>query len=69
MKAKWFTTLLVVMMLVIAVVPSAGAAQSAPTPDKITVSKFGTISCVQNGPDARHKFQTDPSLQKVPRIS
>ena len=44
MKAKWFTTLLIVMMLVVAIVPTAGAAQSAPAPDKIVVSKFGTTS-------------------------
>jgi len=32
MKAKWFSTLLIVMMLVIAVVPAAGAAPNAPLP-------------------------------------
>src|SRR5688572_6762678 len=47
MKAKWFSTLLIVALLVVAVVPSAGAApstQSSATPAKIVVSKFGTTS-------------------------
>ena len=48
MKAKWLTTLLIVMLLVVAVVPSAGA-QSAPAPDKIVVSKFGTTSVTSGG--------------------
>nr|MDQ3007942.1 hypothetical protein [Chloroflexota bacterium] len=48
MKAKWFSTLLIVMMLATAIVPAAGAApstiQSSAVPDKIVVSKFGTTS-------------------------
>jgi len=49
MKAKWFSTFLIVTMLVVAMVPAAGAAPSTiqgslPTPDKIVVSKFGTTS-------------------------
>jgi hypothetical protein len=49
MKAKWLTTLLIVILLVVAVVPSVGAAQSAPAPDKIVVSKFGTTSVTSGG--------------------
>jgi hypothetical protein len=52
MKAKWFSTLLIVMLLVVAVVPSAGAApstQSSATPAKIVVSKFGTTSIGSGG--------------------
>ena len=44
MKARLFSTVLIVMMLVIAVVPSASAAQSGPAPEKIVVSKFGTTT-------------------------
>ena len=48
MKAKWFSTLLVVMLLAATIVPNAGAAssnlQSSATPDKIVVSKFGTTT-------------------------
>lgn len=54
MKAKWFSTLLVVMLLVVAVVPTAGAAPSdlqgtSATPDKIVVSKFGTTTVGSGG--------------------
>ena len=48
MKAKWFSTLLVVILLAATIVPNAGAAssnlQSSATPDKIVVSKFGTTT-------------------------
>ena len=49
MKTKWFTTVLIVMMLAVAVVPSAEAAQSAAAPAKIVVSKFGTTSVTSGG--------------------
>jgi hypothetical protein len=49
MKAKWFSTTLIVMLLVVAVVPNAGAAQAAPSPVKIVVSKFGTTSVTSAG--------------------
>src|SRR5688572_5473443 len=53
MKAKWFSTLLIVMMLVTAIVPVAGAApstlQSSAVPAKIVVSKFGTTSIGSGG--------------------
>jgi hypothetical protein len=48
MKAKWFSTLLIVMLLVVAVVPTA-VAQSASAPDKIVVTKFGTTSVASGG--------------------
>jgi hypothetical protein len=48
MKAKWFSTLLVVTMLAVAVVPAASAAQTSPVPDKIVVGKFGTTSVSSN---------------------
>jgi hypothetical protein len=44
MKAKWFSTLLTVLMMLVLTVPAAGAAQIVPSPDKIVVSKFGTTS-------------------------
>lgn len=49
MKVKWFTTLLVVVMVVVAVVPGVGASSATfqdplAVPDKIVVSKFGTTS-------------------------
>jgi hypothetical protein len=52
MKAKWFSTLLVVVLLVVAVVPSVGAApagQESSAPDKIVISKFGTTSIGSGG--------------------
>jgi hypothetical protein len=51
MKAKWFSTLLIVVLLVIAVAPSVGAAPSAQgsVPDKIVVSKFGTTTVSSGG--------------------
>jgi hypothetical protein len=53
MKAKWFSTSLIVVLLVVAVVPSVGAAPSnqgsSPAPDKIVVSKFGTTSIGSGG--------------------
>ncbi|HSK87658.1 MAG TPA: hypothetical protein VK880_04845 [Anaerolineales bacterium] len=54
MKAKWFSILLVITILVVAVVPSVGAAPStfqgsSPAPDKIVVSKFGTTSIGSGG--------------------
>jgi hypothetical protein len=49
MKVKWFRTFLIVALLAVALVPAAGAApstaqDSAPAPDKIVVSKFGTTT-------------------------
>lgn len=48
MKVKWFSTVLIVMLLAATIVPSAGAApsnlQSSAAPDKIVVSKFGTTT-------------------------
>jgi hypothetical protein len=44
MKAKWFSSFVIVVMLVIAIVPTAGATGSSPAPDKIVVSMFGTTS-------------------------
>ncbi len=35
MKTKWFSTLLIVMMLAVAIVPAAGAAPSVPPPDEM----------------------------------
>jgi hypothetical protein len=51
MKAKWFSTLLIVMLLVVSVVPTVGAAppQQTATPAKIVVSKFGTTSIGSGG--------------------
>jgi hypothetical protein len=52
MKAKWFSTLLIVVLLVVTVVPSVGAApntQASPAPDKIVVSKFGTTTIGSGG--------------------
>ena len=49
MKAKLFSTLLIVIMLVGTVVPSVSAAQSVAAPDKIVVSKFGTTSVTSGG--------------------
>jgi hypothetical protein len=52
MKAKWFSTLLIVVLLVVAVVPSVGAApttQASPAPDKIVVPKFGTTTIGSGG--------------------
>lgn len=52
MKVKWFSILLVVTMLVIAIVPGVGAApslQDPAVPDKIVVSKFGTTSIGSGG--------------------
>lgn len=44
MKAKWFNAILIVVMLMIALVPVAGAEESSPAPDKIVVDLFGTTS-------------------------
>jgi hypothetical protein len=53
MKAKWFSTLLIVTLLVVAVVPTAAAApspaQTSAVPDKIVVSKFGTTTVGSGG--------------------
>ena len=46
MKAKWFSTFLVVALLIVTIVPVSAAAPSGPqaVPDKIVVSKFGSTS-------------------------
>jgi len=52
MKAKWFSTSLIVVLLVVAVVPSVGAAplgQESSNPAKIVVSKFGTTTIGSGG--------------------
>ena len=52
MKAKWFSTILIVMLLVVAVVPGVGAApttQASPAPDKIVVPLFGTTTIGSGG--------------------
>src|SRR5688572_28249218 len=53
MKAKWFSTLLIVALLVIAIVPGVGASPSpqgeSPAPDKIVVNKFGTTTVSSGG--------------------
>ena len=53
MKAKWFSTLLIVILLVVAIVPTAGAApselQGSATPAKIVVPKFGTTTIGSGG--------------------
>jgi hypothetical protein len=50
MKAKWFSTLLIVMMLAITVVPTAPANAQSIAPDKIVVDKFGTTTVGSGGP-------------------
>ena len=49
MKAKWFSTPLIVLLMLVLIVPSAGAAQTGPAPDLIVVSKFGTTSVGSGG--------------------
>jgi hypothetical protein len=54
MKAKWFSTFVIVVMLVAAIVPAAGAApstiqSSSAVPSKIVVSRFGTTSIGSGG--------------------
>jgi hypothetical protein len=49
MKAKWFSTPLIVLLLLVLIVPSAGAAQTGPSPDLIVVSKFGTTTVGSTG--------------------
>jgi hypothetical protein len=66
MKAKWFSSLLIVMLLVVAVVPTAWAAQSAPAPDKIVVSKFGTTS-VASGGGSTGDGTLGPLTAKIPK--
>ena len=48
MKAKWFTTILIVAMFVISFVPAAsGASAASQVPDKIVVGKFGETSVTE----------------------
>lgn len=70
MKAKWFSTPLFVLLLLVLIVPSAGAAQTGPSPDLIVVSKFGTtsISSISGSPGENTMGAIPTEIQKPKKL-
>ena len=70
MKAKWFSTLLTVTLLLVLAVPTAAVAQTSATPDKIVVSKFGTtsVSSISGSPGQNTMGPIPTEIQKPKQL-
>lgn len=70
MKTKWFNTILIVAMMVIAIVPGVSAANSSPAPARIVVGKSATTSVSGAsgiiGPDLQGPIATE--IQKPKKL-